>query len=44
LRESVLENAFVSLNMESPAALDYWLQTNPTHAASEIALSVREEE
>ena len=44
VREAALESAFLSLDVESPAALDYWLDTHPAHPAREIALSVREEE
>lgn len=42
VRAGALETAFISLDEESPAALDYWLETHPTHPARDIAQSLRE--
>jgi predicted GNAT superfamily acetyltransferase len=42
VREAALEGAFVALDAEAPAALDYWLESHPSHAARQIALSVRD--
>ena len=44
LRKAALDSAFFSLEDESPAALDYWLESNPAHPAREAALKIRETE